>query len=484
MLLALCHAAIHVLLPLPRAVRADFAAAADDILVTVHENGLAHVLLNRPRAINALSTSMLQELLDVLDSAERPEESGVRCIAISGAGERGFCAGGDIKHVAALASGESLDGLARRGEAGDEVVLGVRSPQRAQDYLRLEYAVDELLRRADVPVVTVGHGLIYGGGQGLWAGSERFRVAAADATLAMPEAVIGIVPDAGSTAFLRTHLRSRAEHLYVALAGTPAALDTAALAARGLASWVAPGGGAASAEAVIAALAAALPPPGQQGWPEAAVAEALESAGCVEQGAWRAAQVAACFVEQEEAEEAEAGQETRQQAGSVWAARGEQIATCFAEPTPEAVLSKLRALAQGGEGAAEAAAAAWAARTAAAIERGCPASLVCTAALVARAWAEARPPRGDGSGGGGGEEEGGAGGGHPAYALRLRAALDAEYRLNAALGLRPDFAEGVACAVGARRGEAPSWRPSRLEDVHQDAEVRAALDAAGLSEWT
>ena len=57
----------------------------------------------------------------------------MRCIVVSGAGPRGFCAGGDIKHVAALAAeGEEHDGLPRRGEAGDEVVLGVRSARRAQ----------------------------------------------------------------------------------------------------------------------------------------------------------------------------------------------------------------------------------------------------------------------------------------------------------------------------------------------------------------
>ena len=49
----------------------------------------------------------------------------------------------------------------------------------------------------EVPVVTVAHGLVYGGGQGLWAGAATFRVAAEDARLAMPEAAIGLVPDAG-----------------------------------------------------------------------------------------------------------------------------------------------------------------------------------------------------------------------------------------------------------------------------------------------
>ena len=52
-------------------------------------------------------------------------------------------------------------------------------------------------------MVTVAHGLVYGGGQGLWAGAATFRVAAEDARLAMPEAAIGLVPDAGIATVLR-----------------------------------------------------------------------------------------------------------------------------------------------------------------------------------------------------------------------------------------------------------------------------------------
>merc|ERR1740115_66480 len=109
-LVLLVATAAHALRPLPRPLRSD-PTTPEAIVITHHANGLAHVLLNRPKAINALSTPMLQELLDLLDQAERPDESGVRCIAISGAGERGFCAGGDIKLVAALAeAGEQHDG--------------------------------------------------------------------------------------------------------------------------------------------------------------------------------------------------------------------------------------------------------------------------------------------------------------------------------------------------------------------------------------
>ena len=81
----------------------------------------------------------------------------------------------------------------------------------------------------------------------------------------------------------------------------------------------------------------------------------------------------------------------------------------------------------------------------------------------------------------GGRGEGGGGSG--AYATRLRAALDAEYALNSALGLRSDFREGVACAVGVRRGEAPVWSPASLEEARRDPGLRAAIDAAGLSDW-
>ena len=52
-------------------------------------------------------------------------------------------------------------------------------------------------------MVTIAHGLVYGGGQGLWAGAATFRVAAEDARLAMPEAAIGLVPDAGIATVLR-----------------------------------------------------------------------------------------------------------------------------------------------------------------------------------------------------------------------------------------------------------------------------------------
>ena len=488
---------------LPRPTRFD-AASDEEIRIHTYPNGLAHAVLNRPKKINALSERMLQELLDLLEQAERPHESGVRCIAISGAGERGFCAGGDILRVAglAVAADEEPDGLPRRHEAGDEVVLGVRGARRAQDYLRLEYAVDELLRGAAVPVVTIGRGLIWGGGQGLWAGASRHRVAAADASLAMPEANIGIVPDAGSTAFLRTHLRSRAEHLYVAFAGAAAALDAAALAERGMASWLAPGDDAAAAEdAVVAALAAVPPPPPPPSpspspsspdaaaaggdvdvdgaWTDAQVGEALATAGCVAGGATASAAAAGWLDRQQ--------QQQQPSAGAWGGARAGDVAHAFAEPSAAEAVARLRKLEQeaafatatavafggggdAGGGREEAARLDWARRTADAIERGCPASHVCSAALIARAWGEGIDANDDDDG--------------AAYRRRLRAALDDEFALNARLGLRRDFRdEGVACAVGARRGEVPAWSPPTLDAARRDPAVVEAIDAAGLADW-
>ena len=308
----------------------------------------------------------------------------------------------------------------------------------------------------------------------------------------------------GSTAFLRTHLRSRAQHLYVSLAGSAAALDAAALAERGLARWLAPGGGAAAAAAVVTALAAAPPPPpGQRAWGDAAVAHALRGAGCaeVEVGARKGAG-------QRGGRDAEEDAEVKREVGL-------EIERCFDEPCAAAAVRKLRAaVTRGGEGGedsgeggedsgedsgeggegggggggrASGAVAAWAAETAAAIEGGSPSALLCAAALVARVWADELPAEGDGEGegeGGEGGEGGEDGEGGGAYAMRLRAALDAEYALNSALGLRADFREGVACAVGVRRGEAPAWSPASLEEARLDPGLRAAIDAAGLSDWS
>ena len=56
--------------------------------------------------------------------------------------------------------------------------------------------------------------------------------------------------------------------------------------------------------------------------------------------------------------------------------------------------------------------------------------------------------------------------------------------LTPSLTLNLTFLEGVACAVGARRGEAPVWRPATLEEARRDPGLRAAMDAAGLSDWS
>ena len=136
----------------------------------------------------------------------------------------------------------------------------------------------------------------------------------------------------GSTAFLRTHLRSRAQHLYVSLAGSAAALDAAALVEQGLARWLAPGGGAAAAAAVVAALAAAPPPPpGQRAWGDAAVAHALRGAGCAEvevagqRGVTEAAAAVAAGLDPDAEEEAEVEAEVERDVER-------EVERCFDEP--------------------------------------------------------------------------------------------------------------------------------------------------------
>ena len=97
---------------------------------------------------------------------------------------------------------------------------------------------------------------------------------------------------------------------------------------------------------------------------------------------------------------------------------------------------------------------------------GSPAAQLCAAELVASAWEEPRVAEGEEA-----EEE---------YRAQLRLALDREYALNARLGLRADFAEGVACAIGEKRGETPQWAPPTLAEARGDVWVNAALMEAGL----
>ena len=150
------------------------------VLVKRHP-GLVALVLNRPRVLNTLNREMIRLLTRGLGEALAAAD--VRLVVICGAGDRGFCAGGDLKE------------LTRAVQAG-EVHL-------ADQFFQEEYALDLMIHQCPKPVVVLAHGITMGGGLGLAAGADL--VVATEATrMAMPETRIGFFPDVGGTGWLFT----------------------------------------------------------------------------------------------------------------------------------------------------------------------------------------------------------------------------------------------------------------------------------------
>jgi enoyl-CoA hydratase/carnithine racemase len=137
------------------------------------------ITLNRPGVINSLSPEMVQRLIRILESAQT--DPGCGFLLLEGAGERGFCAGGDIRFMA---------DRVRQGEKRETL-----------RFLSEEYRLDALVHNFPKPVVVLADGVTMGGGLGLAAGSD-IVVATESTRMAMPESRIGFFPDVGATGWL------------------------------------------------------------------------------------------------------------------------------------------------------------------------------------------------------------------------------------------------------------------------------------------
>ncbi len=139
---------------------------------------LGRITLNRPKALNALTLEMCDAITALM--LEWEDNPDIGAVLIDGAGDRAFCAGGDV--ILLHDSGKEKD-------------------KRAETFWRREYALNELIQRYTKPYVSLIDGIVMGGGVGLSVHGE-YRVAG-DATLfAMPETGIGYFPDVGGTYFL------------------------------------------------------------------------------------------------------------------------------------------------------------------------------------------------------------------------------------------------------------------------------------------
>ncbi len=149
----------------------------EDVLFTV-EGGVAEITLNRPAALNALTLEMAQVLYDRLTGWATDDT--VRAVVIRGAGDRAFCAGGDIR---ALYDAKQVGGPLTR------------------DFFRTEYRLNHLVFHYPKPYIALVDGIAMGGGVGLSVHAGT-RVASEATMFAMPETGIGLFPDVGGSYFL------------------------------------------------------------------------------------------------------------------------------------------------------------------------------------------------------------------------------------------------------------------------------------------
>jgi enoyl-CoA hydratase len=152
------------------------------------------ITLNRPKALNALTLSMVRDIAAALDRFER--DPAVGCVIITGAGGKAFCAGGDIR---------VLHEQGRAGRYAEQL-----------SFWRQEYRLNRRIKFYSKPYAALVDGIVMGGGAGISLHGAHV-IAGEKFTFAMPEVGIGFIPDIGATFFL-PRLTARAG-TYLALTG-------------------------------------------------------------------------------------------------------------------------------------------------------------------------------------------------------------------------------------------------------------------------
>lgn len=179
----------------------------------IEHDGMGIVRLNRPRAINALNPVMIDAIHQRL--VQWFENEQILAVLFEGEGERGFCAGGDVRQMR-------------------EFVLSGKV-ESADQFFEREYALNGLIATYPKPTVALTHGVVMGGGIGL-AGHAQVRITATGSRFAMPETAIGLMCDVGVNALLR----SVPEHRALAFEMTGLPVEAGDAVALGLTDHVVP----------------------------------------------------------------------------------------------------------------------------------------------------------------------------------------------------------------------------------------------------
>lgn len=165
-------------------------------------SGLAfgRATLNQPASLNALSLEMIDLLAPQL--AAWATDDGIAGVILDSCSDKAFCAGGDVV---------DLYRSIRSTPAG-------QVPERAAAFFEREYRLDHMIHCYPKPLLAWGHGIVMGGGIGLFAGASH-RVVTAKTRFAMPEITIGLYPDVGGSWFLQR--MPGPSGLFLALTGAP-----------------------------------------------------------------------------------------------------------------------------------------------------------------------------------------------------------------------------------------------------------------------
>ncbi|MHA6798836.1 enoyl-CoA hydratase/isomerase family protein [Bounagaea algeriensis] len=165
-------------------------------IVLAEQGGLGRITLNRPKAINSLTLTMVREI----DAALRQWQSTdhIRRVLIEGAGEKGLCAGGDVR---------AIHDAARDGDYST-----------AATFWAEEYRMNALIGNYPKPIIGFMDGICMGGGVGITAHGSH-RVVTERSKVGMPEVGIGFVPDVGGTYLLARTPGHLGEHF--GLTGVP-----------------------------------------------------------------------------------------------------------------------------------------------------------------------------------------------------------------------------------------------------------------------
>jgi len=143
---------------------------------------LGKIVLDKPKALNALSTDMIVAMQSTLDAWAKDGQ--VKAVWIEGAGEKAFCAGGDVV---------MLYHSMKETSSGDV-------PIKAHEFFTNEYKLDQTIHNYKKPIIIYADGIVMGGGLGVAVGGSH-RIVTERSMIAMPEVTIGLYPDVGASWF-------------------------------------------------------------------------------------------------------------------------------------------------------------------------------------------------------------------------------------------------------------------------------------------